>query len=478
MTQKNNTAPKSLEETHASRISRDELLYELAETCVYSGITPMRALSEKFQEAMKSDDFVFYLSGSSFTAASANPLHFAMQKIAKVAYGLNHRLLIGSAYHKGVEFGYNRKRIDGELPRLGLCVREIVSYIHKEYEKMNADEKQEYTKTDLIKEATRLLKVYYKGPMQDNVPYLVEAFTCMQVPEYMLANPERNAKKIFLTGAADVIFDTENGMVLSDNKTSAKRISGKVDMDEKLTEYLSERTEKERELKALQKQIEKFAHAAEKLAELVKDHTAVSAQLDEVLAYNAANPDKKPKAHKALTNKVERLLGEVEKWEGHERTLAENKAKAEELEHDLEDLETLIEPLQKVYDEAKAQADLAEAKKMHGQQLAFYALLIMITYKVKIDRVRIENMVKSKTPELQVFEWELDQYTLQIAEEEIRSNIALVEMVLNGVDPMVIFRQNVTSYIGSETNEFVFELEEAVRLKLEEQQGDMTAMAA
>lgn len=476
MTQKNN-APKSLEETHASRIGRDELLYELAETCVALGITPQRALSEKFREAMKSDDFVFYLSGSSFTAASANPLHFAMQKIAKVAYGLNHRLLLGSAYHKGVEFGYNRKRLDGKLPRLGLCHREIVSYIRKEYEKMSADE-QEYTKTDLIKEAIRLFKVYFKGPMQANVPYLVEAFTCMQVPEYMLANPERNARKIFLTGAADVIFDTENGMVLSDNKTSAKRISGKVEIDEKLTEYLSERKDKERELKALRKQIEKFAHAAQKVAELVKDHTAVSAQLDEVLAYNAANPGKKPKAHKALANKVERLLGEVEKWEGHERALNENTAKAEELEHDLEDLETLIEPLQKVYDEAKAQADLAEAKKMHGQQLAFYALLIMITYKVKIDRVRIENVVKTQTPEIQVFEWELDQYTLQIAEEEIRSNIALVEMALNGVDPMVIFRQNTTSYIGSETNEFVFELEEAVRLKLEERKNTSAAIAA
>jgi len=124
------------------------------------------------------------------------------------------------------------------------------------------------------------------------------------------------------------------------------------------------------------------------------------------------------------------------------------------------------------YEEDKAKEDLAEAKRTHGQQLAFYAMLYMITTGKTIKRVRLENMVKVSKPYLQVFEWELDDMALAKAEEQIRAAVTRIELMLEGIDPLVLFPLNPMSFIGSETNKLVADIETVAELLRKEVIGD------
>lgn len=445
----------TMDEAHATAIGYDKLLYQIAEMCVSENITPKRAVANLVTQAVAKQGFRIFLSGSSFTAAAANPIHFIMQKALKVFFGLNAKLIIGSAYHKALERAFAYKIATGKTVRMGVAIREIVKYIHGEYPKIKADQRAEVSKQELIQEAIRLYKVYHKHQLPNNTPQEVEVFMSLPAPMEMLRNPE-NAGKIFLSGAFDVMLGDDDGiLIMTDAKTSDKRISGSVDMDPKLVEYKNELSAAKAELSKVTKVIEKFAGVEEEIAE--KQTELMETELDLAVALE------KKKAHKALDNKIERIskiittLGENLK----QRIEAEKKAAA--IWPEIENLEEVIAPLQEIYDEEKAEADLIECRKRHGQQLAFYALLYMILYGKEVKRVRIENMVKSAVPELQVFEWELDEFELMRAEEEIQSNITLIEMVLDGEDPMVLFRLNTTSYIGDETIKFFDEVEKIVR---------------
>jgi hypothetical protein len=67
----------------------------------------------------------------------------------------------------------------------------------------------------------------------------------------------------------------------------------------------------------------------------------------------------------------------------------------------------------------------------------------------------LENIVKNKTIKIQIFEWELDQATMERAEEAIQFVVSTIEAFYDGVDPRVLFRPNPYSYFGEETNKIM-----------------------
>lgn len=447
----------TLESTHSLSVSSDTLLHEVAEDAVTQGITPKRALMNRVSEALQAEDIKIYLSGSSFTAASANPMHFALNKFLKVFYGLNKNLIIGSAYHEAIDVCYKHQLATGKQLRLGLAIRSIVDYVEKNISKLKDDE--EMTKIEIIRYAIVLFKIYYKEQMPKNTPVETEVFVSMPAPDSMLKNPA-NSAKIYLTGAADCIFKEGDAHILSDSKTSKNAISGKVEADEKLLKYREEKKDMEKELITLNKAIDKFSNVDEKLSEATKTLQDVELKLADAINNG--------KATTALEKRVVKWESEVAKWQEHLANHTTNILLAEGLSVKIEKLDEIISPLEEIYIADKLVADTLEAKKRHGQQLAFYALLYMITTGKNIERVRVENLVKAKQPYLQVFEWELTDFDLAEAEEEISSNVSLIEMALDGFDPMVLFKANSTSYIGDDTNKFLEELNEIVRLKRNE----------
>jgi len=441
----------TLEETHASKISADQLANELANAVVTEGITPVRALLNRAQAEMKKSDWQIYLSGSSFTTAAANPMHFLATKFVKVSYGLNANLVIGSAYHKALEFANQEFVENGEFPSFGKSLAYSIEYIKKNYKLIKIEEREGTSQIDLIKTVVTLLKIYWREQLLKSTPIATEVFVNMNAPEYMLRNAE-NAYKILLTGAADVIYKDGDSIILSDHKTSGKPISGTAEKSESLLKIEEEIKTLKEQLVQYQKQANKFIDAPAKLAEARIIRNDESAKLIDAMNNG--------KAITAIEKRVNKWGTEVTKWEDNLAILETAKAKVETIEAEISELNGLMLPLLAIYEAAKAAANLKEAKKNHGQQLAFYALLYMITSGETIHRVRLENMVKAKQPYLQVFEWELDEMVLNKAEEQIRANITRIELMLEGIDPLALFPISSMTYIGTETVKLLEDIEE------------------
>ena len=74
---------------------------------------------------------------------------------------------------------------------------------------------------------------------------------------------------------------------------------------------------------------------------------------------------------------------------------------------------------------------------------------------IEIKKTRLEIIVKTKVPQIQIFEWELDDDTLRKAEDAIQMVVSTIEAFYNGVDSSLLFRPNPYTFYGSETNEFI-----------------------
>ena len=449
------TAPLSLKETHASSVSANQLANELANIAVAQGITPIRALLNRAVEEAKADDWQIYLSGSSFTSATSNPIHFLTQKFVKVFYGLNANLIIGSAYHKALEYANTEFIENGKFPTFGKALKHSVDYVNENFKLIKSEEREEIKEADLIKEVVGLLKVYWRDQLDKNNPVETEVFVSMPSPEYMLRN-KKNSHKIMLTGAADVIYKENDLLILSDHKTSKKPISGKVSKKDALVDLEKELKELKTELTKYQKQAAKFVDSKTKLANAKKERNDVANKL--------ADAVENGKTTTALEKRVTKWSTEVTKWQDNLAIYKTALEKVEALEAEISAVNELMLPQLEIYEKEKAEADLREAKKNHGQQLAFYALLYMIVFGKNIKKVRLENMVRAKQPYLQVFEWELDDMVLAKAEENIKANITRIELMLEGIDPLALFPVSNMTFIGTETVKLLEDIEEIAEL--------------
>jgi CRISPR/Cas system-associated exonuclease Cas4 (RecB family) len=193
--------------------------------------------------------------------------------------------------------------------------------------------------------------------------------------------------------------------------------------------------------------IVKFVNADEKVETIMLELNEVGNKLEDAKANG--------KATKAIENKIEKLEGDLSKWLQNQDDRLSAIVDIEVITTALESLKAEAQPLMEEYEANKYNADLEACKTQHGFQVALYSLMYMIVHGIEIKRVRLENVVKSKTPHIQIFEWELDDRTLEKAEDAIQMVVSTIEAFFDGVDPRVLFRPNQYSYFGSETNELL-----------------------
>lgn len=83
--------------------------------------------------------------------------------------------------------------------------------------------------------------------------------------------------------------------------------------------------------------------------------------------------------------------------------------------------------------------------------------MYMIIHGIKIKKVRVELLItRNEEPEKQIFEWELDNITLDKANYSLETVIKTIEAYFDGVPSRLLFKENTSSlYYSSETNEFI-----------------------
>lgn len=381
---------------------------------------------------------------SSTSVFLANPLHYALQQGLGVFFGSSDKTIIGSAVHAGVDFGYTNPQA-----RLGLSVRALIHEVMEGMKTLKADLVGKVSKTELTKEAVRLFKWYHKEVLVNNRASFVtsEQFLRIDVPAEMYKNPN-NFGKIQLTGTFDRLYKNEKGeYILGDLKTSAKTISGSIEKSQELQDLEGEYGALQKEMQSLDKIVSKFQNATEKIS-------TISLEIEEVNS-NFADAKANGKATKAIENKIDKLLNEKRKWYENLAQKVEAEEKIAVLNSKLSDVEAKMSPLKEFYESEKAKADLEACKTQHGFQVALYSLMYMIVHGVEVKKVRLENVVKTKTVQIQIFEWELDSKILEAAENAIQMVVSTVEAFYDGVSPELLFRPNPFTYYGSETNELL-----------------------
>ena len=341
--------------------------------------------------------------------------------------------------------------------------------------------------------------------MLTNTPIESEKPLFLEVPEEMLQVPS-NKGKIRFTGTLDRIFrDIHGKLVLSDLKTSKKRISSGVEYSKELAVLV----DREKDLLAALKKIEKELEVLEKSKEKQEANQEVLNQVHielSIMVFSNISLLKNDLIEKELAEKpnekailkIKDQLAEQEgfivdyklvdavgflvdepqeKVQSPKRLIAklekhqEIKNNSEELNFDeviqrkikttteLDEVSIEIEPLRREWLIEVKKAEIEAAKAQYGIQLAFYAMVYMILEKKKIDKLRVEILIKSKKePSVQIIEWDLDETFMRIAYEKIQTTVSTIEAVFNGVDPMILFRTNSSSYIGKDTNELINEI--------------------
>lgn len=378
---------------------------------------------------------------SSTSSFMANPLHYALCQGLGVHYGANDRTIVGHAVHAGVDFGYCNQG-----KRLGLCVRAMVQAINDEFSLLSEEFVGKVSKKELYQESVRVFKPYFKEVMPTMKVMESERYLEIDVPEGMYKNPS-NFGKIRLTGTFDRLYEINGELVIGDLKTSSKTISSAIEKSQALQDFEGEIGSVEFELKSFEKVISKFANAETKLSEFKAQLEDATTAIEDAIANK--------KATKSLENKREKLLGEIDKWHEHHQAVVQAELKKVELTEKLTTLNEQCKPFKEEYEMQKAQADLEECKKAHSFQVALYSLMYMIVTGKEVKKVRLENIVKNKAVKIQVFEWELDELTMERAEEAIQFVVSTIEAFYDGADPRLLFRPNPYSYFGDETNKLI-----------------------
>jgi hypothetical protein len=458
--------------SHQSNISRDALLHGIAKYCIKKECSIDRAIADFIQLAIKQPDFKVWLSGSIYTGFYGNSQDYALTKLIKVNFGQNSNMIIGNIVHKARDVAIQKKIINGVIPKLSICIREMRIELNKQYQYIKPEEIHKSSKLEIFKKSIKLFRAYYKEVLPTNKSISSEVKMEVSLPIEMFKNPE-NAKYFAMTGIADSVdIDNNGNIIITDLKTSGKRISGKVeDKSSILEEYQLETQKIEAQIKKNDKIIKKFENATIKYNDAQKQLIDIEKQLNLVLKENEiikkSNEEKskkiKLKATTSLINRKTKWKQEVQKWEIHINTVQKSKELKLKLIQELLELNEISKPLYKIYEQEKYEADLEACKKAHQTQLLHYVICYMFEYRKMPTKVRIENIVKHEKVEIQIFEWEFTREDLLETQEKIFTVINTIELLLDGVDPMIVMRLNHTGYIGLETELFKDEVKKIIK---------------
>jgi hypothetical protein len=487
-------------------MNRDEFMFKTLETMMELSCSPVFAICHMIKRQVQKTDFTVNARGSSFLSFESNSLDYAIKQFLSVNYGGNENTIIGNAVHDGADFGYKFFLETREYPKKRHINKEIIESVIRNYETIKPDLRDSISVKELIIESLKLFKKY-SPVMLKNVPIESEKKMFLEVPEEMLQNPD-NLGKIRFTGTLDRIYDSKGKRVLSDLKTSKKRISAGVEYSRELTALVDREKKLLELLKKLEKEIVTLEKIKVKQEDNKKEIEQVSAEFSTMVFSNVSYYEKELKekmsSEEASTREVNSLKKEIEELQGYiidyelfntstsskSLILGEPKSikrvlaklvklikvrdngdvdvekvihKKNKTQKELDEISLKIEPLKREWLVLVKKAEIEIAKSQYGTQLAFYAMVYMILEKVKIDKLRVEILVKNKKePFVQIIEWDLDEAFMRTAYEKIQVTVSTIEAVLNGIDPMILFRANSTSYIGSDTNEVISEINEII----------------
>jgi len=484
-------------------LNRDEFLYKILELSEQNKCTPRTSIYTLIKNEVQKNDFKINVRGSSLISFESNSLDFAIKQFLKVNYGSNQNTIIGNGVHEGADFGYKFYLENSKYPKRRLMFKKVIEKVKKDYKYIQPDLRESYSLRTLTFDALRYFNVYWKEVMQKTIPIASEMPLFIEVPKEMLLNQE-NFGKIRLTGTLDRIIENSNGeLILSDTKTSAKRITAGISHSKELAKKLEEQQSLINENLGLEKEISNAKKINKKIEDnridLNQTHTDLSLIVFSNLFIHKKSLEEENTKDKLNEVKIKKLTSQIEESkelikkyklidpsqliDRNEKVTSFKRSQAkldktikfnseniyipiEELEkkvevnkEKLDSISLEIEPMKKEYRIACAKGEILAAKKQYGLQLAFYAIMYMIITKKKITKLRVEVIVKNKNPYTQIIEWDLDEYLMQCAWEKISTVVAAVEAVMNGTDPQILFRENDISYIGSETNELLNEMD-------------------
>lgn len=380
--------------------------------------------------------------GSSTTTFLANPLHYAIQQGLGLEFQGNEKTLFGSSVHEAIDYAYKHP-----THRVGLAIRTLIEKALCIYNGMTLEVQNTFNIADTIKEAIKAFKLYKKEVIPFNRMVASEQFMELIVPLDFLKNP-LNEGKIKLAGTLDRVYEVDGVYELGDTKTSSSKISAKVEKSEELIKWEYKKGALVKQIESYEKTIKKFVNAEVKINEFGKQLVENKAALEDSKANG--------KATKAIENKIDKLYRDIATWEENleDKTIATNAISI--IKKDIEKQEEKFKPLLEEYQALKKEADLKECIKRHNLQVAFYAILYMILYGIEIKKAKIEVIVRTKKgPEIQIFEWDLDDEALDKANNALQMVIQTIEAYFDGVEPSLLFRPNPFTFYGTETNDLL-----------------------
>lgn len=462
--------------SHQMDMSADRYASDIAQYMIDHDCTINTAVSKFIADGIKHPRFKLFIGGSFFSSFEANPLAKMAQSVSKVYFGNNPATIRGNVIHLGREKALRHKIKTGNLLPFMECISAMRRELEERWVYMNPNKVANYTKGEIFLQVCRAFRLYYKNYLVNAEDIEVECGYKITFPLEIFEKPE-NAVHFMGSGTFDGlarrIENRKEVLIMVDAKSSEALISGKVEMNEKLANLNERKTSLLEAINKLGKTNYKFRNAEEKLA----DVTEKLRDVEEKLTFAKSNG----KATTQLEKRLTKLGEEYEKWESNlsSKTIAETQKEIFDVE--LLEIEELMKPLMEEYMMQKKEADLMECRKKYETQLAYYSILESFKTGRLIDKLRIEHLACKKgtvngksvnKPEIQIFEWDLDQDILAETEEKVLTLIKTVEAVMDGLDPLVLYRPNTTTFYGSEFNELIEEVKEMVKNSKNEKMVD------
>lgn len=260
---------------------------------------------------------------SSTATFLANPLAYALSQLG-ISFTFNEDILFGTLVHEAVDFAYKNPN----LP-IRKAIKALILKAGEEYKYLSDESKLEFD--NLIVEAIKAFKLYYRNVMPFNKLVCSEEYLELEIPAEYFSN-SRNIGRIKFKGTLDRIYQKDGVLILSDLKTTRKKLSTGLKWSDELTNLYNEKKEAMNEVSKIDALIKKHINSESELVELENEHHKL------VEEYNLAIQNKK--AFKLISKKIEKIEKQI-------TTCKENIANIEIWQETLKNLNLKISDLTK-----------------------------------------------------------------------------------------------------------------------------------
>jgi len=420
--------------------------YELQDLLTHHTIYEL--LSESMQNPI-------VIRPSSINEFFDNSLSWAAKQILGVIFPSSPEAIIGSALHYAVELGFRRLK-SGETFSLEDGLSAIALYIKEQWKFV---EEESLTQEETINEAQRLFRIYY--------PLIPRQADSVLVAEERFEVPLDEERNIWVAGTVDRVEECDEGLCVVDIKTTKNAIYGEKAQEPKELIELKESLKKvQMDIKALKIKAPKhllnqilLRKVVDRLKNLLaKNEEAVKNLQNNIKEAKKAKDEEfvqqmqeELKNKKALVSKLKRRLKNREE-------LLNKLPQYEELKRVEQELQDKIAPLQEEVDRQQHLTDCEKAKERYGLQLAAYALLFEIATGKKVNRGKIELILRQKKAKLKIYEFDIEDLKIKV-DRAIEQIMKVLKAFKDGVDPEILFRLNPNTFRGQELTKLLEEAE-------------------